>query len=120
MWFLNSNKNDWYNQSLIYMKLILLCLLLTVAFCDHWAVLVAGSNTWSNYRHQADVYHAYQVLRKGGFPEDRIITFAYDDIADNINNPFKGKVFNKPTYADPGVDVYDGVKIDYSKADVTP
>lgn len=27
----------------------------------HWAVLVAGSNGWGNYRHQADVYHAYQV-----------------------------------------------------------
>ena len=26
-----------------------------------WAVLVAGSNGWSNYRHQADVCHAYQV-----------------------------------------------------------
>ena len=102
------------------MKLILLCLVLTLVCCDQWAVLVAGSNTWSNYRHQADVYHAYQVLRKSGFPEDRIITFAYDDIADSVNNPYKGKVFNKPTYSDPGVDVYEGVKIDYSKADVTP
>lgn len=27
----------------------------------HWAVLVAGSSGWGNYRHQADVYHAYQV-----------------------------------------------------------
>ena len=26
---------------------------------DHWAVLVAGSNTYGNYRHQADVAHAY-------------------------------------------------------------
>jgi uncharacterized integral membrane protein len=102
------------------MKFVVLCLLLAFACCDHWAVLVAGSSSWSNYRHQADVYHAYQVLRKGGFPEDRIITFAYDDIADNTNNPYKGKVFNKPTYSDPGVDVYEGVKIDYSKADVTP
>jgi hypothetical protein len=27
----------------------------------HWALLIAGSHTWANYRHQADVYHAYQV-----------------------------------------------------------
>ena len=27
----------------------------------HWAVLVAGSSGWGNYRHQADVFHAYQV-----------------------------------------------------------
>lgn len=27
----------------------------------HWALLIAGSNGWGNYRHQADVCHAYQV-----------------------------------------------------------
>ncbi len=81
---------------------------------------MAGSHTWSNYRHQADVYHAYQVLIKGGFNPDRIITLAYDDIAHHLTNPFKGKVFNKPTYKEPGVDVYAGLKIDYSKTHVTP
>ena len=51
---------------------------------------------------------------------NKIIVFAYDDIANNTRNPFPGKVFNKPTYSDPGVDVYQGVKIDYSGKDVTP
>ncbi len=46
--------------------------------------------------------------------------FAYDDIANNSRNPFPGKVYNKPSYAQPGVDVYAGVKIDYKGADVTP
>lgn len=46
------------------------------------------------------------MLIKNGFSKDKIITFAYDDIAHNIKNPFKGKVFNKPTYKEPGVDVY--------------
>jgi legumain len=27
-----------------------------------WALLVAGSNGYDNYRHQADICHAYQVL----------------------------------------------------------
>lgn len=45
---------------------------------------------------------------------------AYDDIANNAANPFKGKVFNKPTNAQPGVDVYGGCKIDYKGASVTP
>ena len=45
---------------------------------------------------------------------------AYDDIASSNSNPFKGKVYNKPSYNNPGVDVYNGVKIDYSRADVTP
>jgi legumain len=81
------------------MKLVLaFVLLISLVACDKWAVLVAGSNTYSNYRHQADVYHSYQILKKNGFPQDRIITFAFDDIANNVKNPFKGKVFNKPTY----------------------
>jgi legumain len=103
------------------MKLLLLVVcLLSIAACDNWAVLVAGSNTWSNYRHQSDVFHAYQILKKNGFAPERIITFAYDDIASNIKNPFKGKVFNKPTNANPGIDVYDGVVIDYKGASVDP
>lgn len=75
----------------------------------HWVVLVAGSNTWSNYRHQADVCHAYQIVKKHGVPEDQIITMMYDDIAHNVENPTKGVVINKPG----GSDVYGGVKIDY-------
>lgn len=99
---------------------ILFALILSLAACAQWALLVAGSNTYGNYRHQADVFHAYQALVKSGFDKDHIITFAYDDIASSTSNPYKGKVFNKPTFAEPGVDVYAGVNIDYSKADVTP
>lgn len=89
------------------MKLLIIALcLIGMVTCDNWAVLVAGSNTYANYRHQADVFHAYQVLKKNGFAQDRIITFAYDDIANNIKNPIKGKVFNKPSGTNPGVDVY--------------
>jgi hypothetical protein len=86
-----------------------------------WAVLVAGSNGYSNYRHQADVCHAYQVVRSKGIPESNIITMAYDDIANNSQNPFPGQLFNKPTAAGtPGVDVYAGCNIDYKGSDVTP
>lgn len=60
----------------------------------HWAVLVSGSNSWENYRHQADVLHAYQILREYGFPQSHIITMIYDDIANNPSNPFKGQIFN--------------------------
>jgi legumain len=94
--------------------------LLCMASAENWAVLVAGSNTYSNYRHQADIYHAYQILLKNKFNPDRIITLAFDDIAHNLKNPYKGKVFNKPTNKNPGVDVYEGVKIDYTGKSVTP
>lgn len=54
-------------------------------------------------------------MKDNGIPEDNIITFAYDDIANNRENPFKGQVFNVPN----GKDVYNGVKIDYKNIDVT-
>ncbi|KER19199.1 hypothetical protein T265_11945 [Opisthorchis viverrini] len=81
----------------------------------NWVVLVAGSNTWENYRHQADVFHAYQVVRKNNVPPENIITFAYDDIANNPRNPFKGQVFNDYNH----LDVYRDVVIDYRGKDVT-
>jgi hypothetical protein len=63
---------------------------------SHWAVLVAGSNGWGNYRHQADVCHAYQVLKAGGLKDERIIVLMYDDIASNVENPHPGTVVNRP------------------------
>ena len=64
---------------------------------DHWAVIVAGSKGFSNYRHQADTCHAYQILKKNGVPENQIIHINYNDVANNFQNPIKGKLFNKPT-----------------------
>ena len=97
------------------------CLLLSLALlsfisCDNFAVLVAGSNTWSNYRHQSDIFHHYHILVDRGVKPENIIVFAYDDIANNSRNPFPGKVFNSPA----GKDVYEGVVIDYFGKDVTP
>ena len=36
---------------------------------DHWAVIVAGSDGYWNYRHQADVCHAAKTLKKNGISE---------------------------------------------------
>ncbi|KAJ0594548.1 putative legumain protein [Helianthus annuus] len=70
-----------------------------------WAVLVAGSNGYENYRHQADVCDAYQILRKGGLKDENIIVFMYDDIANHPENPRHGTIINSPQ----GSDVYAGV-----------
>ena len=48
-------------------------LLVPAAHADHWAVLVAGSHTYGNYRHHADVAHAYQIAIKQGMSPDNII-----------------------------------------------
>jgi legumain len=44
-----------------------------------WALLVAGSKDYGNYRHQADVCHAYQILHAHGIPDENIIVMMYDD-----------------------------------------
>jgi legumain len=43
-----------------------------------------------------------------------------DDVASSKENPFPGKLFNKPTAAGtPGVDVYEGCNVDYRGLDAT-
>eukprot|EP00756_Hemistasia_phaeocysticola_P014120 Hpha_TRINITY_DN15322_c2_g8::TRINITY_DN15322_c2_g8_i1::g.91493::m.91493/K01369/LGMN; legumain len=84
--------------------------LLAAAAGDPWVVIVAGSNGYQNYRHQADACHAYQVALNNGVPKGNIITMLYDDIANNEGNPFMGKLFNTVD----GSDVYGGCVIDYT------
>ena len=54
---------------------------------------------------QADVCHAYQILKRGGLNEENIVVFMYDDIAKNPDNPRHGVIINNPK----GKDVYAGV-----------
>merc|ERR1711963_837037 len=112
------------------MRVLLLCGLLApavFAFSAHdlptpdedgelWVLLVAGSNGWFNYRHQADVCHAYQIVHAHGVPDDHIIVMMYDDIAYNKENPTPGKIINHPN----GTDVYHGVPKDYVCGSVRP
>ena len=75
-----------------------------------WVVLAAGSWSWINYRHQADVCHAYQIVKKHGIPDERVVVFMKDDIAYNKQNPSPGVIRNQPN----GTNVYDGVPKDYT------
>eukprot|EP00932_Pfiesteria_piscicida_P001750 SRR837773.1170.p2 GENE.SRR837773.1170~~SRR837773.1170.p2 ORF type:complete len:453 (-),score=215.82 SRR837773.1170:70-1428(-) len=93
------------------------CALADPEASNMWAVIAAGSAGFFNYRHQADACHAYHVLRKGGIPESNIILMMQDDVANSDENPFKGKLYNKP--GDDSVDVYEGCKIDYKGSVVT-
>jgi len=85
-----------------------------------WVVLVAGSTTYGNYRHQASVCHAYQVAHKFGVPDEHIIVFMADDIAQNSANPFPGEIYNY-FYIKGGhnVNVYPGVPKDYTGQNAT-
>jgi len=74
-----------------------------------WVVLAAGSNGWSNYRHQADVCHVYQGVHALGVPDEHIIVMMYDDLAMSSSNPTKGVIINEPN----GPNVYAGVPKNY-------
>jgi len=83
---------------------------------SNWAVLVAGSNGYYNYRHQADVAHAYQLLTKmGGFPAENVIVLMFNDVVNSSDNPLPGQLFNEPD----GGDVYGDIVVDYSAENVT-
>ncbi|PIO33734.1 hypothetical protein AB205_0155550, partial [Aquarana catesbeiana] len=78
-------------------------------------VLVASSNDWNNYRHQAEVCHTYQIVKKKGIPKEQIVVVMYDNIADN-ENPTKEIIINHTSRKD----VYAGVLKDYTNKFLTP
>ena len=83
---------------------------------DQYAVLVQGSNGWSNYRHQADVLSVYQMLKNNGFDDDHIILIIDKALANDPKNPEPGIIRAE----DGGKDLLDGVTIDYDNANLTP
>eukprot|EP01015_Nassula_variabilis_P004155 TRINITY_DN1287_c0_g1_i2.p1 TRINITY_DN1287_c0_g1~~TRINITY_DN1287_c0_g1_i2.p1 ORF type:complete len:453 (-),score=124.91 TRINITY_DN1287_c0_g1_i2:127-1485(-) len=107
-----------------FMKVLLLAFLalsFVAVSADNWAVLVAGSDGFWNYRHQADICHAYHILLNNGYKPENIIVFSSNDIAKSSENPFPGQLFNKPTgEGEIGVDVNAGCVIDYEGYDVFP
>jgi hypothetical protein len=79
-----------------------------------WALIVATSGGWSNYRHQADALAQYQLLRRAGVPDDRIILIVADDLAHAPENPSPGTV----QQSEGGPNLYDAVSIDYDLDDL--
>ncbi|XP_077477278.1 legumain [Stigmatopora argus] len=82
----------------------------------NWVLIVAGSTSWYNYRHQADACHAYQVVHKNGIPDEQIVVMMMDDVATADENPTPGVLINRPN----GSDVYKGVPKDYTYENNTP
>lgn len=76
---------------------------------DNYAVLVAASQGWANYRHQADVLAFYHFLKGHGYDDSHIILIVEDDIAYNEKNPLQGVVRRETS----GENLYEGIEIDY-------
>ena len=86
------------------------------ALDERWALLVAGSKGWSNYRHQADVLNMYRILKSHGYTDDHIVLVMEDDIAYNEKNTEPGVV----RVQNGGGNVYENVHIDYHTSDLKP
>jgi len=86
------------------------------ALDDRWALLVAASKGWGNYRFQSDVFAMYQLLRQHGYDDDHIVLICEDDVARHANNPHQGEL----RISDTGANVYDRAAIDYRLSDLNP
>lgn len=86
------------------------------ALDQKWALLVATSSGWEDYRHQADIYNIYQFLRKRGYDDDHIVLIAEDDIAYDPCNKLPGTV----SVSVGGENVYKDMHIDYHPSDLNP
>lgn len=81
-----------------------------------WALLVASSRGWNNYRHQADVLNIYQILKRNGYDDDHIVVIMEDDLAYNPNNPEPGVMYTRMD----GINIYHDVQIDYHVSQLNP
>ncbi|MBQ7512546.1 MAG: hypothetical protein IJU11_07360, partial [Prevotella sp.] len=84
---------------------------------DHWALLVAASKGWGNYRFQADVFAMYHILKKAGYADDHIVLIMEDDLANSADNKYDpGAVRTSET----GTNLYAPEAIDYKLNSLTP
>ena len=101
------------------MKFIVLILaLLSLASADNWAVLVAGSDGYWNYRHQADIAHAYHILIQNGYKPENVIVFAKNDVPTCKENPIPNSLYNRPGYD--AFNYYENYVVDYEGDKVNP
>ena len=79
-----------------------------------YALIIATSSKWENYRHQANAYAVYQLLKKNGLKDDHILLVSEDDIADNRNN-FTPGIILSPT----GNNLYQDIRVDYRPSEIS-
>ena len=94
---------------------------------DRWAVVISPSTSWSNYRHQADAFAMYQLLRNHGYDDDHIVLIVEDNLANDSRNIYPGQIFversNDPAAAsDPFMnnDIRKNAVVDYHFSDLEP
>lgn len=84
------------------------------ALHSKWALLVAGSNLWSDYRHQANVLKVYNMLKANGYPDDHIVMIMENNLVNNPSNPNQGQMLSSN-----GTDLYKNAVVDYKLSSLT-
>lgn len=79
-----------------------------------YALIVAPSSGWENYRYQAGAYLIYKQLKDNGMDDDHIVLVSEDDIARNPNNPTPGRIL--PPEGDGNL--YENVTVDYKPSEL--
>jgi phosphatidylinositol glycan class K len=59
---------------------------------SNWAVLVATSKYWYNYRHIANTLSFYRTVKRLGIPDSNIILMLAEDVACNPRNAYPSQV----------------------------
>jgi len=83
---------------------------------DRYAVVMATSTGWINYRHQADALDIYRMLKNAGYDDDHIVLITEDDLANDPENPHPGVVHVTPD----GENLRLNIKNDYKISQLTP
>eukprot|EP00879_Flechtneria_rotunda_P011868 GHRR01012397.1.p2 GENE.GHRR01012397.1~~GHRR01012397.1.p2 ORF type:complete len:124 (-),score=19.14 GHRR01012397.1:1108-1455(-) len=84
---------------------------------SNWAVLVATSKYWYNYRHIANTLSFYRTVKRLGIPDSNIILMLAEDVACNPRSAYPSQVFNDESHQ---LNVYGtNVEVDYRGYEVT-
>ena len=83
---------------------------------DRYAVVMATSTGWINYRHQADALDIYRMLKNAGYDDDHIVLITEDDLANDPDNPHPGVVHVTPN----GENLHLNIRNDYKISQLTP
>lgn len=83
---------------------------------DRFAVVMATSTGFINYRHQADALEMYRLIKQAGYDDDHIILITEDDIASDPSNPHPGVVHVTPD----GENLHQDFENDYKISQLTP
>merc|ERR1719499_106334 len=86
---------------------------------NNWAVIVAASRYWFNYRHISNALAVYHTLKSNGIPDSQIILMLADDMACNPRNNLKPHVYvDKHDRIQDRTDLYGSdVMVDYRGLD---